>query len=381
MILKTTSEGTEKKTKKEKVGTEDASAMAGFFTEAPAPPAEGDLVEGPVIEVEKSRIFIDLYPFGTGIIYGREFNNARELIRNIAVGDLVAAKVVDTNTDHGYIELSLQEARQALVWNEVEELIRDKTTLELTVTDANKGGLVIEWKGIQGFLPASQLSSEHYPRVEDGDKQKILDELRRLVGERLTVSILAADSKEGKLIFTEKKGETKEKTDLLSKYEVGEIAEGEVSGIVDFGIFVKLQEGLEGLVHISEMDWSLVENPRELYHVGEKVRVQVIEIKDGKISLSIKSLKENPWIEAEKKYKKGAKVDGVIIKYNRYGALASIEEGVAGLVHISEFESEAKLRSTLELGKTYPFTITLFDAKEQRMSLSFKKKAVAVSGA
>jgi small subunit ribosomal protein S1 len=372
MTVKTKSESGEKKKKDGGVDVEKVSTMQGLFMETPVV-AVGDLVEGPVIEVEKARIFVDLRPFGTGIIYGREFNNAREIIRNVAVGDLIAAKVVDTNTDHGYIELSLQEARQALIWNEIEELIRDKTTLDLVVTEANKGGLVIEWKGIQGFLPASQLSSEHYPRVEDGDKQKILDELRRLVGERLTVSVLAADPKEGKLIFTEKKSETKEKTAILNKYEVGDVVEGDVSGIVDFGIFVKLQEDLEGLVHISEMDWSLVENPRELYKIGEKVRVQVIEIKDGKISLSIKSLKENPWTEAEKKYKKGSKVDGVIIKYNRHGALASIEEGIAGLIHISEFESEAELRNTLELGKTYPFTIMLFDAKEQRMALSFKK--------
>lgn len=352
---------------------EASEMMANLIADTPTPPIEGDLVEGPVIAVEKSRVFVDLHPFGTGIIYGREFNNARDIIRNIGIGDSIAAKVVDEDAEHGYIELSLKEARQALIWGEVESLIRDKATLDLPISDANKGGLIIEWKGIQGFLPASQLSSDHYPRVEDGDKQKILDELKRLVGERLTVSILTADPKEGKLIFTEKKGSAKEKTEMLDTYEVGKIVEGEISGMVDFGVFVKLQEGLEGLVHISEIDWSLVENPRELYQIGDKVRVQVIEIKDGKVSLSIKALKENPWVEAEKKYNKGDVVEGVIIKYNRHGALASIEEGIAGLVHISEFESESALRDVLELGKSYSFTITLFDPKEQRMALSYKK--------
>lgn len=351
----------------------ESDFMSNLISEMPTPPTEGDLVEGPVIGVEKSRVFVDLHPFGTGIIYGREFNNARDIIRNIGIGDSIAAKVIDDDAEHGYIELSLKEARQAIIWGEVEELIREKVTLDLPIVDANKGGLIIEWKGIQGFLPASQLSLDHYPRVEDGDKQKILDELKRLVGERLTVSILTADPKEGKLIFTEKRGETKEKAEMLDKYEVGEILEGEISGMVDFGVFVKLQEGLEGLVHISEIDWSLVENPRELYEINDKVRVQVIEIKDGKISLSIKALKENPWVEAEKKYKKGDEVAGVIIKFNRHGALASIEEGIAGLVHVSEFESESELRSTLELGKSYTFTITLFDPKEQRMALSYKK--------
>ena len=145
---------------------------------------------------------------------------------------------------------------------------------------------------------------------------------------------------------------------------------GEVTGTVDFGVFVKLEEGFEGLIHISEIDWSLVENPRDYFKVGELVRAKVIEIKDGKISLSVKALKTNPWVEAENKYKKGDEVKGVVIKYNKHGALVSIEEGVAGLVHISEFKSEDELRRTLELGKTYHFKINLFDAKNQKLTMS-----------
>ena len=128
------------------------------------------------------------------------------------------------------------------------------------------------------------------------------------------------------------------------------------------------------MVHISEIDWGLVENPKTMFKIGEKVRVKVIEIKDDKISLSIKALKENPWREAEKKYKKDDIVEGVIIKFNKYGALASIEEGIAGLVHVSEFGSEEKLREKLEMGKLYSFKITLFETKEQKMALSFVDK-------
>ena len=158
----------------------------------------------------------------------------------------------------------------------------------------------------------------------------------------------------------------------MYKYQVGDILDGEVTGVVDFGVFVKVQNDIEGLVHISEIDWSLVENPRQHYSVGDTVKVKVIEVKDGKISLSIKALKENPWVEAGKKYKKGDVVNGVVIKHNKHGALASIEEGVAGLVHISEFASPAELKEKMELGKNYQFKITLFDAKEQKMTLSTK---------
>lgn len=345
--------------------------MGKIIKDTANPPAVGDLVEGTVLNVEKSKVFIDLPPFGTGIIYGREYINARDVIKKVNVGDKIAAKVVDVENEDGYIELSLREARTAMIWSEAESAIRDKKIIELTVKEANKGGLMLEWQGIVGFLPASQLKTEHYPRVQDGDKDKILEVLRKLVGEKISVSVISAIPKEGKLIFSEKSPETKDKEKIVGKYTVGDEVEGNITGIVDFGVFVKIEEGLEGLVHISEIDWALVENPRLLFKVGQAVKVKIIEIKDGKISLSIKALKPNPWIEAAKKYKKDDTVKAVVIKFNKHGALASIEEGVAGLVHISEFGTEAKLHTTLELGKTYTFKITLFDPKEQKMAMSF----------
>lgn len=246
-------------------------------------------------------------------------------------------------------------------------------SIQETIVGEGKRVLIAEAAKQLSLNP--QLVSESYDvkYSADGDKDKIFDELKKLVGAVLSVTIIGATPKEGKLIFSEKSPDQKEKQEIVSKYEVGDALNGTVTGVVDFGVFIKLEEGLEGLVHISEIDWGLVEDPRALYKVGDKVKVKVIEVKDGKVSLSIKALKDNPWKEAEKKYKKDMVVEGVIIKYNKHGALASIEEGVAGLVHISEFENEAKLRSTLELGKTYKFKITLFDAKDQKMALSFAK--------
>ena len=357
--------------------TEDAvkskkeSAMGKIMSNSSLLPEVGELVEGPVIGIEKNAVYVDLAPWGTGIIFGREYINARDLIKKINIGDNVAGKIVGQDKKEGYVEISLKEARQALIWNQAEEAIRDKTVFELPILEANKGGLMISWQGITGFLPASQLKTEHYPRVADGDKDRILDELRKLVGQKIAVSIITAVPKEGKLIFSEKNIESKEKTAIIDKYVLGDETLGEVTGIVDFGIFVKLEEGLEGLVHISEIDWGLVDDPRKFAKVGDTVRVKIIEIKDGKVSLSIKALKDNPWTEAAKKYKKDDTVTGVVIKFNKHGALASIEEGIAGLVHISEFGSEEKLREKLELGKTYNFKITVFDPKEQKMALAF----------
>lgn len=365
----------EETTEEKEARQKKQSLMGKLMSETKNPPSIGDLVEGPVIAIEKASVYVDLAPYGTGIIYGREFIVAREIIKKINLGDVIAAKVVGNDHEEGYWELSLKEARQAIVWSEAEAAINAKTIFELPVKEANKGGLILEWQGIVGFLPASQLKPEHYPRVEDGDKDRILEELKKLLGQKIAVAIIGANPKEGKLIFSEKNPEQKEKEKIVEKYSVSDILDGEITGIVDFGVFVKVEDGLEGLVHISEMDWALVENPKLLYKVGDKVRVKVIDVKDGKISLSIKALKPNPWIEAGKKYKKDQQVKGVVIKFNKHGALASIEEGVAGLVHVSEFGNEEKLREKLELGKTYSFKITLFDAKEQKMALSFVETA------
>ena len=343
--------------------------MDEFLRASPKAPAIDDVVEGPVVAIGRARVYVDLPPFGTGIIYGREYLSARETLKNVHIGDLVTAKVVGSENEDGYIELSLREARQALIWNEAEVASQKKTVFELPVTEANKGGLIIAWNGIQGFLPASQLSPAHCPRVPDGDKDKIFVELKKMVGTKLEVMVITANPKEQKLIFSEKGAGTTERASLVEKYKVGDVIEGVVTGATEFGVFVKLEDGLEGLVHISEMDWALVENPKARYKVGETIKVKVIEIKDDKVSLSIKALVDDPWKAAAAKYKKDQEVTAVVIKYNKHGALASIEEGVAGLVHISEFASETELRQKLELGKVYPFTITFFEPKDRRMTL------------
>jgi small subunit ribosomal protein S1 len=350
------------------------SAIRQHADKMAMPPALDALVEGPVIGIQKSSVYIDLAPFGTGIIYGREFQNARDIIKKVNLGDLVKAKVIGLPDDTGYLELSLKEAKQALIWSEAEKAVKAKTVLELPIKDANKGGLILEWQGIAGFLPASQLKPDHYPRVEDSDKDKIQKELKKLIGKKISVAIISALPKEGKLIFSEKESTPEERQEVIAKYNVGDELDCTVAGLVDFGVFLKIEEGLEGLVHISEIDWGLVDDPRAFFKIGDSVRAKVIEIKDGKISLSIKALKENPWKEFEATLKKGDIVTGVVIKFNKHGALASIKEGVAGLVHNSLFGGEAKLREKLELGKTYNFQITLFEPKDQRMTLTYLEK-------
>lgn len=334
-------------------------------------PKVGDLVDGKVIGQRGPSLFVDLTPYGSGIIYGREFYQARDIVKNLHAGDTVTAKVVELENEDGYIELSLKEAGKEMVWREAQEVIGSGKPLDLKVVDINKGGLVLEWEGLTGFLPVSQLKPKHYPRVEGGDKDKILDELKKFLGETITVTIIAAEQEEDKLIFSEKGTQDEELKEMVSKYKVGDIVEGEITGVVDFGIFVKIEEGLEGLAHISELDWSLVEDPHQLYKVGDKIKAKIIGIENGKISLSFKALKPDPWAGVEKKYKKGDIVEAVVIRFNKYGALVSIEEGVAGLLHVSEFGSEKEMKEKIELGKTYPFQISVLEPQERKLILTY----------
>ncbi len=347
-------------------------------------PKVGDIVEGTVIGRKGLRVFVDLGSYGCGMIFGREFMKAREIIKGMKPGDKASAKVIELEGEDGYVELSLNEASQDLIWQEARDLIKKKETISLAVVDANKGGLVLEWKKMKGFLPASQLKVGHYPRVEGGDKDRILDELRKFVGTSLSVAIISIDPKEEKVIFSEKGAESDELRAITSKYEVGQIIEGEVTGVVDFGIFIKLEDGLEGLCHLSELDWSLIENPNDHFKVGDKVKAKIIGIEGGRVSLSAKALKPDPWVEASGKFKKGDIIEGKVLRFNKYGALIAISDGVSGLSHISEYGSETKMKEKLAIGSKYPFQITLFEPKERRMALSFlgdeAKKAPAEEG-
>lgn len=334
----------------------------------------GDIINGVVLEKEGARVYLDLGIFGTGIIYGKEYQNARDLLKGLKEGDTISAKIVDLENEDGVSELSVKEAGAEIAWKDIRELKESGDAIDLRISDSNKGGLVIEYKGIKGFLPASQLNSTHYPRVEGGDKDKISDELKKLVGQMLSVTILDIDLKTNKLIFTEKGGESEDVKKIIEKYNVGDAIEGDVTGVVEFGIFIKIEDNLEGLAHISELDWGLVENPSQLFKIGDKVKAKIIAIERDKISLSVKALKSDPWEANKEKYKKGDIVIGKILRLNKFGTLVLLDAGIYGLAHISEFGTEKKMRETIESGKSYVFQIVVFQPENRKLSLSFLGK-------
>lgn len=330
----------------------------------------GDIVEGTVLEKKGARLFVDLGERGVGVVYGREYSAAKDMIKRLEFGELISAKVVEVDNTEGYTELSLKDVGEERSWIDVKKMMLEGEILELPALEANRGGLILEIRGIKGFLPASQLSSKNYPRVDGGDKEKIYQELQRLVGVVLKVKILDVDAREQKLIFTEKGHHSEITQAALVKYKKGDDVEGEITGVVDFGAFMKFDEaGLEGLIHISEIDWILIDDPRKLLKPGDHVRAKIIDIQGEKISLSLKQLKADPWMHIVEKYHKGDTIKGVVVKFNPFGAFVQIDRDIHALLHISEFGTEARMREKLEMGKEYELRVLLVDPKEHRMSL------------
>jgi len=367
----------------------------------------GSIVEGKVVARDRSSLFIDLGIQGTGIIYGREFYQAKDIIKNLKIGDTVFAKIIELENEDGYRELSLRGAAQEINWKKLKEMKENEDILSVKITGVNKGGLLASINGLAAFLPVSQLSSENYPRVEDADKQKILKELQKFVGKIMEVKVLDLLESEGKLILSEKAKTDKALKEMIKNYKKGDIVEGKITGIADFGAFVKfplssrissdknltgtnvestsisgaleqaqdktLKGEIEGLIHISELDWQLVQNPTEVVSVGEVVKAKIININNSQVFLSLKSLKENPWEEIEKKYKKDDEIKGKVISFSPFGAFIEILPKIRGLCHISEFRSQREMEESLKPGETYNFKILSIEPKEYRMSLQLIK--------
>ena len=333
-------------------------------------PKEGDVVEGKVLAKESGAVYVDLGPWGTGIVYGREYFRAQDILKTVKVGDALSAKIVEMENDEGYRELSMKEAGEERSWGSIKQKQQTGSMIDVKVTGANRGGLMAEMDGVGAFLPVSQLSMAHYPRVEGGDKEKIFEELKKFVGQTLHVRVIDSNPTENKLIISEKAVEQSAAQTALSKYKVGDIVEGAISGVVDFGAFLKFDPMLEGLIHISELDWQLIENPRDVVKVGDHVQAKIVEVTpEGRISLSCKALKPDPWEGVAEKYPQGSKVKGDIKRINTYGALVRLDEQIQGLVHVSEFASEEAMREQLKEGEKKEFEVLSVDAKEHRIAL------------
>ena len=337
---------------------------------------EGELISVVLTEKANRAVYFDVSRIGTGVIYGIELINAKSILKNLEVGDAITAKVVLPENQDGFIELSLVEAGKQKAWQELKEIKDTDQMVEAKVVGSNTGGLLLDVKGVQGFLPASQLSNENYPQSESGDRQMITDELKKLVGQEIKVKIISLNPRTNKLIFSEREVGAENAKALLEKYKEGDVVQGIISGVADFGAFVKFadQPEIEGLIHISELSHNMLDNPKEVVAIGDMVQAKIVEIKEGRVSLSLRALQEDPWVKAGEKFKGGDKVKGNIYKLNPFGAFVKLPHDLMGLIHVSEFGSVEELKKNLEPGKEYDFNIESVKPEEKRIVLKLVGK-------
>lgn len=378
-------------------------------------PKVGQVLTGEIISISKNSVLVDLGALGTGIVYPGEFYDNPNLQKALKAGQEVSAVLLDLENEEGYRELSLKQAQMTTAWQDIRDKKENGEIIDTKVVNINKGGLIVEINGIQGFLPLSQLLTEHYPKVEGGDTAKIVQALQKFRNQDIKVKIIDFSEGENKLIVSERAITDTQLKEEIAKLKIGDIVDAEITDVTDFGAFALIKspaasqtdvtaeqelpleetraegtesaegaeskEGqetgsrgkIEGLIHISEIDWKLIENPRDFLQAGQIVKAKIVNIEGNKVSLSLKALKPDPWEKIEEKYTVGQTINGDIAKITNYGVLVRLDEEIYGLVSVSEF-GEKKPGESLKIGDKLNVAIVSIDPKEHKLLLTLQEE-------
>ena len=341
-------------------------------------------VTGKVVSVSHQEVLVDIGAKSEGVLSGRELTAAADLVSDLSVGDLLEATVLYPENDAGQVVLSLRKLSGEKRWKELEEKKENHEDIDILALEVNRGGVICEYLGIRGFLPASQLI-ETPSRLED------------LIGKTLKAGVIEVDKQSNRLILSQKqpeKKDLKEVVKLLSRVKIGQKISGVVTAVLPFGIFVEVKIGLlgnqdtgslgkkksssqatqkpsdlklEGLVHISEISWEKVEDPAKYFKVGDKTEVMVIakEEETGRLNLSIKQLSEDPFLEISKDYTKDEEGKGTISRVTPYGVIVELSRGIEGLIHISKIPPN----ENFDVGQSVDCTVEAVDTRSRKISL------------
>ncbi len=324
----------------------------------------GQQVEGTIISATNREVLIDIGGKSEGILAAKEQLSSRDLIATMSPGDKIEATVLVPENEQGQVVLSLRKIGGEKRWEELTAKIGSSEEIDAIVVDSNRGGLILDFSGLRGFLPTSQMSSQERRPA-------------KLMNKSLKVKVLEADRSSNRLIFSQKSAgisseDLDKKKEVLAKITVGDKFSGEITAVMPFGVFVRVEpvegESIEGLVHISEMSWEKVEDPNNEQKVGNKVEVVATAVlpEEGKLTLSIKRLKDNPWEEVASRYPKDTKVSGKVTRLTGFGAFVQIDKDVEGLMHISKIPPELNV----EAGQEIECTVESIDVVSRRISLA-----------
>ncbi len=334
-------------------------------------PKVGQIVAGVIISISKANVLVDLGSAGIGIVYPGEFYDSPDRMRTLKVGDNVSAMLLDIENSDGYRELSLKAAQLTTAWQRIKEIKDNDQVITTTILNINKGGLIVEVEGVQGFLPLSQLSADHYPRVEGGDTTKIVQVLQKFKGQQFRVKILDFSEEQVKLIVSERAIQEEAAREEISKLSVGQTVNGTITEVTDFGAFIKISDSLDGLIHSSEIAWRYIENPRDVLHQGDTVQAKIISLDGSRVSLSIKALSPDPWLTIEQTYSAGQKTSGKVLKIRPNGVFVQLSDEIVGIIPTTDF-GDRNPNDVTPVGSTCSISIVSIDAKDHKLVLKLE---------
>jgi small subunit ribosomal protein S1 len=336
----------------------------------------GDVMDGVIMRIDRDEILVDIGSKSEGIVPAREFSNlTTEEKQDLSIGGTILVFVVQPENQEGQAVVSIDRARQEKSWRKLQEIYEANDVIEAEVTNYNKGGLLVNLDGVRGFVPASQVSE-----IRGGDDASKQADMARLIGTSLPLKVIEINRHRNRLILSERQA-VQERRDvmkekLIEELKEGEVRKGRVSSICDFGAFVDIG-GADGLVHLSELSWSRVRHPSEILKVGQEIDVYVLGInsQEKKIALSIKRTQAEPWSQVAAKYEVGQLVRGTVTQLANFGAFARIEDGIEGLIHVSELTDEriTHPKQVVKEGDDLLLRIIRIDPQRRRMGLSLRR--------
>src|SRR5256885_2583515 len=356
--------------------------MAALLAQSSSPISikRGDVVEGVIVRIDQDEILVDIGLKSEGVLSTKELPaNGYGSFNELHINDKVLVYVIQPETQDGHALLSLKRANAERQWRIAEEQYKNAELLKARVIDYNKGGLIVDVCGIRGFVPSSQILNRKREEVASGgDNQETAAKLQSMKDKELQLKIIEINRARNRLILSERlavqEWRQRRREELLDELKPGEVRRGVVSNLANFGAFIDLG-GADGLVHISQLAWSRVNHPSEVLKVGQEVEVQVLSVdkEKKKIALSIKRAEVDPWTTVEQRYTPGQVVTGVITKIAPFGAFARIEDGIEGLIHLSELTPGMDPRQTLFEGAQLQLRVLRIDAERRRLGLSLRQ--------
>jgi len=326
----------------------------------------GDIITGTVLSVSAHQLLLDIGGKGEGVVHEKEMPHIIDLVKNLKIGDTISVHVVNTENDRGQVVVSLRRTAMSKRWELLAEKLKSREDVEVTIRELSKGGFLVDYQGLRGFIPMSQANQD---LVKGGERSS---------GRRVKAKVIEADQEVNRLVFSQRPMlSAEEQKAVLSKVKIGDTYTAEATGIVPFGVFVNVTIAddlqLPGLIHISEIAWEKVENPGDYCKIGQKIDVKVIGVdeKSGKLTLSLKQLLADPWEDVTKVFSVEQVVKGTVARISPYGVFVSLLPGIDGLVHISKMAPGEEPKA----GEEVECTIEEINPEKRKISLSLVSHA------